>query len=644
MFKFRASEKFEDIEPHEIILDSLARRKEDEIGITGNRLEVPILRTIIRLFSFVCVVVLLILFGKTFQLQVLQGKELSERANENKFIITKVQAERGVIYDRNMEQLVYNRSSFDLVFYKNYAPEDESEFNVLLEETSLITGKDAQEMRAEIEGSSGNEVVLAENLDHQSLILAETKIKELDGFEIKNNSIREYAEGPAFSHVIGYTGRITQGEYDNAKEYYSINDYLGRSGVEKYYENELRKNPGELVTERDALGNVLSQSIASAPESGNSLVLSLDAGLQRKMVSAMQDVLDRIGSKKAVGIAMDPGTGEILALASFPGFDNNLFQKGADAEALQSLLNDNQLPLFNRAIQGRYLTGSTIKPFLASAALEEGIITASKKIYCGGEIYIQNPYDPTKGQSFTDMHVHGWTDLKKAIAESCNVYFYTLGGGFGDQEGLGPTRIKEYLELYGWNQKTGIDLPGEVAGFLPDKEWKKTTWKQDWWDGDTYNLSIGQGFLQITPIEVVNAYAAIANGGTLYEPHIVKTVLGSDGKEVVREIEPEIIKKDFISQESLKTVREGMRQTVTGENSPQATGLELNALPVSAAAKSGTAETSKDGYYHSWASVFAPYDNPEIVMTIMIEDVKGMQRTVVPLAYEILNWYFSEEN
>jgi len=643
MSRFRISKKFEDIEPHEIVLDSLAEKEEEEIGITGKRLEVPILKVIIQIFSVFCLLVLSFLFIKTFQMQVIEGKEYSQKANENKFIITKVQAERGVIYDRDMKQLVYNRSNFDLVFYKNYTPEDENEFNALLDRVSEITKKTPEEMKLIIDEATTKEVVLAESLDHQSLILAETKISDLDGFEIKNNSIREYVDGNVFSHVLGYTGKITQEEYAGEKESYSILDYVGRAGVEKYYESDLRKDPGEMVTERDAMGNVLSQSIASEPESGNSLILSLDAGLQEKMVSGIQSVLDRIGSKKAVGIAMDPRNGEVLALASFPNFDNNLFQKGADSNALQSVLTDKKQPLFNRAIAGRYLTGSTIKPFLASGALEEKIISPSKKIYCEGGIYIPNPYDPTKGQRFTDMHTHGWVDIKKAIAESCNVFFYTVAGGYGDQKGLGPTKIKEYLELFGWNEKTGIDLPGEVAGFLPDKEWKKETWKQDWWDGDTYNLSIGQGYLLITPLEVINAYSAIANGGTIYEPHVVKQVLDSEG-EVIKETESKIIKKDFISQETLNIVREGMRQTVTAENSPQATAYDLNSLPVSAAAKTGTAETSKNQTYHSWITAFAPYENPEIVLTILIEDVEGIQRTVTPLAYEILNWYFSQEN
>ena len=647
MLNFRVSRKFEEIEPNEVILDSLAQKKEDEIGITGKKFEVPILKVIIQTFFFFCIIVLLVLLGKTFQLQIIEGKEYTEKANENKFIISKVQAERGVIYDRNMEQLVYNRSSFDLVAYKNYLPQGE-ELDGLLNEVSEIVHKNPQELKDLINNSTAKEVVLAEDLDHQSLVIAQVKIKDLDGFEIKNNSVREYLDADIFSHVMGYTGKITQDEYNNSKDYYSLNDYIGRAGLEKYYESYLRKNPGEMVRERDAMGNILSQEVVSSPESGDSLVLSLDADLQRTVVSKTQEVLDRIGSKKAVVIAMNPQNGEILALASFPSFDNNLFQKGADSEALQDLLDNEQGldPLFNRAIAGRYLTGSTIKPLLATGVLEEGIISPNKKLYCNGEIYIPNPYDPTKGQRFTDLHSHGWVDIRKAIAESCNIFFYTVGGGYEDQKGLGPTKIKEYLEKFGWDQKTGIDLPGEVAGFIPDKEWKKETFGEDWWDGDTYNLCIGQGYILITPLEIVNAYAAIANGGTLYEPHVVKEIIDTSQStpQTVKEIEPKVVNNNFISQETLKVVREGMRQTVTGVNSPQATALDLNALPVTAAAKTGTAETYKSGYYHSWATAFAPYDNPEIVLTILIEDVKGLQRTVTPLAYDILNWYFTREN
>ena len=331
-----------------------------------------------------------------------------------------------------------------------------------------------------------------------------------------------------------------------------------------------------------------------------------------------------------------------MALVSLPDFDNNLFQKGGDSEELQELLRDplNLNPLFNRVISGGYLIGSTIKPLIASAALEEKIISPQKNINCAGKIIIPNPWDPNASTTKKDWTVHGWTDMKKAIAESCNVYFYTIGGGYGDQIGLGPTKIKEYLELFGWGEKTGIDLPGETEGFIPDKEWKKKTWDTAWWDGDTYNLSIGQGFLQITPLEVVNSFAAIANGGKLLQPQVVKEIV-NDKKEVVEEIKPKIIRQDFINPDNLQIVREGMRQAVTGINSPQASAVLLNSLPVSAAAKTGTAELGNN-YYNNWVTVFAPYEDPEIVLTVMIESVKGMQTAALPVAKEVLQWYFSK--
>jgi len=228
------------------------------------------------------------------------------------------------------------------------------------------------------------------------------------------------------------------------------------------------------------------------------------------------------------------------------------------------------------------------------------------------------------------------------LAESCNVYFYRLGGGYKTQDGLGPTKIKEYLSMFGWEDKTGIDLPGEVAGFVPDKAWKKRVLGQGWWDGDTYHLSIGQGYLQITPIEVAVSFMPIANYGKIYKPQIVKEIINSETKELIEEISPEIVKQDFLNADNIEVVRQGMRQAVSGYNSLNASALILNSLPVKAAAKTGTAETSRENIYHNWVTVFAPYDDPEIVMTIMIEGVEGVRAATLPVAYNVLNWYFTK--
>jgi len=639
------------IEPHEILLDSLAKKREQELGISEKKLEVLLLRKILHGFYIVSILLILILLAKTFQLQIVEGKNFSILAEGNKFIISQIQAERGVIYDKNLNQLVFNQLSFDLICQKDNLPQDKTERERVIGEVAEIIEEGDEDKSSSspfvrlrlarvIEESTSTQILIFENLDHQNLILLQTKIKELPGFSVKDNVIREYKDGATFSHLIGYTNKIKSEEMEKAPDFYSVFDYVGRTGIENFYEEALRKNPGKLRIERDAQGNIISQETVSLPESGKSLVLWLDSDLQKKIKEELEKELQIVGAKRAVGIALDPKTGGVLSLVSLPDFDNNLFQKGADPEALSELLKDTSglNPLFNRAISGGYLTGSTIKPLIASAALEENIISPEKKLDCEGKIVIPNIWDPASPTIKKDWTTHGWTDLRKALAESCNVYFYTVGGGFGDQNGLGPTKIKEYLELFGWNQKTGIDLPGEEEGFIPDKEWKKKVWGNDWWDGDTYNLSIGQGFLQITPMEVINSFAAIANGGTLYKPKVVKDIIDGD-KKIVEEFKPEIISQNFIDPNNLQIVREGMRQAVTGQSSPQASAVILNSLPVSVAAKTGTAELGGSSY-NNWITVFAPYDDPQIVLTLMIENVKGVQAAVLPVARSVLEWYF----
>jgi len=642
MLKFRSSKVrgLEDIEPHEVLLDSLANKKEEEIGVRSQKLEIPLLRKILQIFFVFCFLVIAALFAKTFHLQVVEGENFLALAQENKFIIHQIRAERGVIYDKNLKQMVFNRSSFDLVCRKNNLPQEEAERDKIISQVAGILNGNPEEIKEKIVNSETAEILIAQNLSHKALILLETKIKELPGFEVKNSSVREYYSGPVFSQILGYTAKINSEELKGNPEFYSINDYIGRSGVENTYEDFLRKNPGQLRIERDALGNIISKEVIALPESGKSLVLWLDSDLQEKIKTELEKKYKEIGAKGAVAIAMDPKTGGILSLVSLPSFDNNLFQKGADQEELKELLADTQKiePLFNRAIQGRYLTGSTIKPLIASAALQEEIISPEKNINCQGSIIVPHQYNPEIEFRFGDWTTHGWTDIRSAIAESCNVYFYTIGGGYGEQKGLGPTKIKEYLGFFGWTAKTGIDLPGEASGFVPDPAWKKAYFEKAedkiWVDGNTYYLSIGQQYLKITPLEVVSAFSAIANGGKLLQPQIVKEIIGMEEKEA------QTINENFISPENLQIVREGMRQAVTGIGAPQASSVILNSLPVSVAAKTGTAELGNDRY-HNWITVFAPYEDPEIVLTLMIENVKGVQAAVLPVAKEILEWYFT---
>lgn len=626
-----------EIEPHETLLDKLARKKEEEWGLSEKKFEVPLSERALWGLWISFLILIFILFGKTFQLQVLEGKELSVLSERNKFIIHSIRAERGVIYDKNLNQLVFNKASFDLILIKSALPEEEQEKTKVLRGISEIIGKDFEGFKKEIEESPLSQVLVFENLSHDVLVLLEARMEEFPGFQIEHNTIRDFKEGESFAHLIGYTGKIKTEELKAEPELYSILDYVGRDGLEKSYEEVLRKNPGKLRIERDALGNIISEETISLPESGENLVLWLDSDLQKKIKEELEGKIQELGSKKAVAVALDPKTGGVLSLVSLPSFDNNLFQKGADPKAREETLESSLHPLFDRVISGQYPTGSTIKPLIALSALEEKIISPEKSILCQGLIEVEHRYDPEIVYTFEDWKTHGWTDMRKAIAESCNVYFYTIGGGHGTQEGLGPSRIKKYLELFGWGDITQIDLPGEAAGFVPSPEWKKAVKGEGWWDGDTYHLAIGQGDILATPLQVAASFAVIANGGKLLQPQVVQKIIDEE-KNVIQEIKPEIIRENFVSPENLQVVREGMREAVIYGSS-----VILNSLPVKAAAKTGTAETQRENYYHNWVTVFAPYEDPQIVLTIMIEDVRGMQAAALPVAKEVLNWYFTQE-
>jgi len=628
----------EEIEPQEVFLDDLAQKKGEELGVSEQKLEVPLSKKIIQGFFAFFLFIFFIFFAVTFYFQVLKGGEFLLLAKENKLRISFIKSDRGVIYDKWEEQIVFNRPSFDLVCDKRDLPKNEKEKSMILEEISRIINKDFGQIKKGVETSESSRILISENIDNHALILLETSPilrlqEETAGCQIIENTIRDYISAPTFAHLIGYTGKVTKEDIKNSDNY-SIEDYIGKIGIEKSYENILRGKPGKIQIEKDVSGQVKSEAQVSNPETGKSLTLYLDSKLQRKVEEALKSTMQKIGAKKGVAVAMDPKTGGILSMVSLPSFDNNLFNKGGDSKILQETLNDPLNPLFNLVISGEYPTGSTIKPLIASAALQEKIISPEKTIYDSGRIEIPNEYDPEIIYTFMDWMPHGTVDMRKAIAVSCNVYFYTVGGGYKDQKGLGPARIKKYLELFGWGQKTGVDLYGENEGLVPDPAWKKEKKGEGWYVGNTYNLSIGQGDLGVTPLQVVTAFSAIANGGKLLQPQVVQKIVDDKGG-TVEEINPKIIRENFIDPENLEIVREGMREAVTYGSS-----VILNDLPVKAASKTGTAETGMENVFHNWVTVFAPYEDPQIVLTILLENVHGLQAAALPVAKEVLGWYF----
>lgn len=638
--KYRLKNAGADIEPHEVFLDRLAQDKEEELGISEKKFEVPLKEKIAYVLFFIFGVLALVLFSKVFYFQVVEGKKLFIAAENNKGSATLIVPERGIIYDINMKKLVSNSPAFDLVCEKSKFAFSSDQVFGRIKEIGDIIGADPVELSNKIQSSDAPEVLMAEDLNHENLLVLETKINGLEGCRIQQNTARNYLYGPVFSQLLGYTGRINKDEYSSSVGY-MINDYTGKVGLEKYYETYLRGKPGESKVIRSATGEKQGQEILKEPEAGSNLILNIDAGLQQKIYEALEKSIKNIGAKKGAAVAINPQNGAVLGLVSYPSYDDNLFARGisqADFEALQT---DPTQPLFNRVIAAQYPTGSTIKPFEASGALQEKIISPDKKINDIGYIEIRSKYDSSVVWRFGGVKPHGWVDMKEAIAVSSNIYFYTVGGGYGDQQGLGPARIKKYLELFGWGQKTGIDLPGEFDGFVPSPEWKQQNIKEQWWDGDTYNLSIGQSYLKVTPLQVAMAYSAIANGGTLYKPQIVNKITGplESSAQPLKSFAPEIIRSNFIDSENLQIVREGMWDCA---NQSYGSCSYLNNLPVEVAAKTGTAETGRDGFYNAWVSAFAPYENPEIVFVATIEGVEGLQAATLPVARDVLNWYFSK--
>ena len=613
--RFKIKRPHHEIEFHEVLLDSLAQKKERELGLSEQKLEVLLPQRILQVIWLGFLALSLMLFGKTVQLQIFQGEALAQASENNQYAIRFIQAQRGVVYDKNMIQLVFNKPSFDLVVRPLDLPDDQPRREEIFKNIAQIIGQDYSELSRKIKASNLAEITVAGDLDYQTLILFEARSHEFSGFETKNNTAREYVSGPTFSHLIGYQRKTGE-----------------KKGLEEYYDDILAAQPGELRVKRDVFGNPLSKEVIAITSSGQSLVLYLDSELQRKLTETMEAVIKSVGAKGGAAVALDPKTGGVLAMVSFPTFDNNLFSQGMTQEEWNSINVNPQNPLFNRAISGiGYPTGSTIKPLMGLAALEEGVIKPDTQLYSPLEICVQNPWFPEKQDCYADWRYHGTSDLRRAIAESVNTFFYQIGGGYQKFIGLGATKIKKWLQAFNWGSKTGIDLPEEGEGILPNLE-------DDWRLGDTYHLSIGQGSFSITPLQVAAAYEAIANGGIIFQPQVVSEIIDSE-KKIIQKIEPKILREISAGDDNFKVVREGMRQAVI---SPQGSSYLLSSLPVSAAAKTGTAQTGKADVYHNWVTVFAPYPDPQIVLTVVIENVPGVQVASLLVAQEVLNWYFSQ--
>jgi penicillin-binding protein 2 len=374
---------------------------------------------------------------------------------------------------------------------------------------------------------------------------------------------------------------------------------------------------------------------------GANIVLGIDRGLQQKLHDSLQSQLTKSGSPKGSAVALDPRTGEILAAVSLPSYDNNLFSRGISSNDYTKLINDSAQPLFNKVAGGAYPSGSIIKPLVASAALEEHVVNPGTTIEDKGSIEVVNKYNKDVKYTFFGWEHTGLGQMNvyRAIAMSSDIYFYTVAGGFGNFVGLGIDKLASYYQKFGLGAKTGVDLPDESSGRVPTPEWKQRVIKEQWYTGDTYNVSVGQGDILVSPLQMATAIGAIANGGTLYQPHFLKSVTDDQGN-ILRNVAPVATRKNVISPANLAVVRDAMRQTVT---SGTACCLIEQQVPVHVAGKTGTAETDPGGNRKpmAWFEAFAPYENPQIVVVALVENSGEGAEYAAPAVRETLQYYFT---
>lgn len=635
-------------------------------------------KLVTNVFRAVIVLVFFIFVARLWRFQIVQGAEYRIKADHNRYRLANIEAPRGIIYDRHYNVLARNRPAFTVGIVPADLPADETEREQVYALLSRLLGIPVSAKEEELsQTAKGGVLSLADptmasqppvgiqemveaddhniydfvsiktNVDREVAFVIEEEHLNLPGVQVKLEPIRQYLEGPLTAHIIGYVGHIPA---ETVEQYtaqgYNQNDQVGLTGVELTFESELHGTDGRKHVEVDVAGREVRTVGKPEPAVvGHNLALTIDLDLQRAMESVLQKFMDLSGSESGVTIAMNPHSGEILGLVSLPSYDNNLFASDITIEEYRRLSSDPNHPLVNHAIGGQYPPGSAFKIIPAAAIVEEGVVRPDEIFWCEGMLWLPNklfPDNPDLAQGFRCWAEEGHerVNFLSAIAQSCDIYFYQVTGGYGEFEGLGLERLVNYARLFGLGEATGIDLPGESVGLVPTSKWKRLTYSESWFTGDTYNMAIGQGFVLATPLQMLNVAAAVANGGTLYRPQIIHQVIDAEGR-ILRTVQPEVIRRLPLSEENLNLVRQGMRIAVTGGTA------QLANLPhLSVAGKTGTAEfpgpRDRDGNLptHAWFIAFAPFEDPQIALVVFVAGGGEGSEIAVPAAAEILNHYF----
>jgi len=557
-----------EIAPDEIFLDSSNLPSHNERQFEG-RVDHPVRPGAIWGVGIAFFILVAVFSLRSYDLQIAHGTDYADISRNNRLDRSLIFASRGIIYDRAGRELAWNESP----------PAARSQIAIEFATSSVF-------------------------------------------------ALRKYSPLPGLSHIIGFV-RYPKAD---ARGAWWREDYAGISGVELSFDSVLRGTNGSTMREIDARERVVRENLVSPPQSGSDIKLSIDAEVESELYQVLSAHAARNGFQGGASVIMDVQTGEILALASFPEYDNAAFTEG-NAGAIREALNSRRTPMLNRAVAGAYTPGSILKPIFAAAALHEGIISPDKQILSTGAIKIPNPYNPAHPSVFKDWAVHGLVDMRTAIAVSSDEYFYTIGGGYGGQKGLGINRIDEYARSFGLATSTGIALRGEVSGIIPTPAWKEEVFGADdpWRIGDTYNTVIGQYGFQVTPIQAVRFVAAVANGGRLLTPQLLAFSGGASSTVPYVNV--------GIPDADLQVVREGMRLAVVSTRK-DATVKSLNIGGIRIAAKTGTAQTGVNNEsMNSWSVGFWPAENPRYAYATVLEKAPaGTLAGAAPAMIPFFQW------
>ena len=591
-------------------------RETSEGGDAGPFLEI--------LLTFLVISIFFLFVGRLFNLQVFEGNYNLRLATSNQILKLPIKAERGLILGKSGKVLAGNAPSFDLYFKPRDCPKMGCE-NDFLKSFKFYTPEVEALFRSSFE--KGAEVTVLRDLSQDEAIKLIEVSQKANFLEVRSGQKRDYKYPMEYFHLLGYLTAVSENDIKKS-DFLSPTDKIGRLGLEKQYDSVLKGIDGGEIFEGDASGKIIRKIREVPAIPGDNLILNIDEALQENAYKNLEEGMKNSQAKAGVVVIEEVGSGRLLALVSLPALNANVFSSPLTSDDFRKLEVDERQPFFNRAVSGLYPPGSVFKLVVAAGVLGEKIVNPQTLIEGPGAISLGAfTYRDWKPEG------HGAISLTTAIAESCDTCFYTIGGGYGNQKGLGEAGIAKYARLFGFGETLGLDLSGEEGGLVPDGLWKRKVKGLPWYIGDTYHYAIGQGFLLVTPLQINSLTSVVANGGTLYRPFLANEVKDGKGSTLLK-FEPKILRQKLVSEDILSQIRLGMEKATQ----PGGTAYPFFDFKIKVGGKTGTAETGHSTT-HAWFTAYVPAQDPQIALTVFLEEGGEGSRDAAPIARKILEEY-----